>query len=114
MNQFDELGEYNKIDNYIERLQFFKKYPFLIRKQMINHGKIKVYSDGEIIFNQGEIQSHFYVLLRGSIKVMLRKADFGNIPIIINSIYDGKEFGDTNHYEVSENLSQEMVNHLNK
>ena len=45
---------------------------------------------------------------------MLRKADFGNIPIIINSIYDGKEFGETNHYEVSENLSQEMVNHLNK
>jgi CRP-like cAMP-binding protein len=62
-----------------------------------------------VIFSQGEICTDFFVILRGSVKVTLVKEDYGLIPIVINTIYDGREFGETNHYEVSENLSSEMI-----
>jgi len=53
-------------------------------------------------------------MIRGSANVVIRKKDYGNIPIIINTIYDGKEFGESTLYEESENLSQEMVKELNR
>ena len=53
-------------------------------------------------------------MLRGSVKAILIKKDYGNIPIVINTYYDGKEFGEVNLYEESENLSAEMVKQLNK
>ena len=33
------------------------------------------------------------------------KEELGYIPFIVYNIYDGKDFGETNHYEQSENLT---------
>ncbi len=54
------------------------------------------------------------MLIRGSVKAILIKKDYGNIPIVMNTYYDGREFGEVNLYEVSENLTSEMVKQLNK
>jgi hypothetical protein len=35
----------------------------------------------------------------------LIKKELGDVPIVINSYYDGKEFGETNLYQESESLS---------
>ena len=42
------------------------------------------------------------------------KKEFGNIPIIASTFYDGREFGETTLYEVPEKLTSEMVGDLNK
>lgn len=54
------------------------------------------------------------MILRGSAKAILIKKDYGNIPIAINTFYDGKEFGEVNLYEESETLDAKMVEELNK
>ena len=71
-------------------------------------------NSGERLFSQGDSSPDFYVILRGSAKAILIKKDYGNIPIAINTFYDGKEFGEVNLYEESETLDAKMVEELNK
>lgn len=77
---------------------------------MFEEGNLKIFEKEEVIFKQGDYSSEFYVLLRGSVSLILNKEEYGHLPIIICTIYDGKEFGEVNRYEVSDNLSLEMVN----
>ena len=42
------------------------------------------------------------------------KEELGYIPVIISNIYDGKDFGETNHYSESENLTANMIDSLNR
>mmetsp|Transcript_6616 Transcript_6616/g.5919 ORF Transcript_6616/g.5919 Transcript_6616/m.5919 type:complete len:135 (-) Transcript_6616:726-1130(-) len=46
--------------------------------------------------------------------MMLHQKDFGGNPMIVHVVYDGREFGEIGFYEVSENLTEEMVSELNK
>ena len=105
---------YEKIDSYLKRLRFFGKYPQPIRKQLLDESEIHVFEAGDTIFRQGESSPYFYVILRGSTKAILSKKDYGNIPIVVSTFYDGKEFGEITQYEVSENLTPDMVKQLNK
>jgi hypothetical protein len=53
-------------------------------------------------------------MLRGSAKAVLIKKEYGYIPFIINTFYDGQEFGEVTLYQVSDKLTPEMVSELNK
>eukprot|EP00347_Sterkiella_histriomuscorum_P024525 403330805 len=103
-----------QIDQYLKRLSFFAKYPFSIRQQLMSECQLRKIESGERLFMQGDSSKEFYVILRGSTKAILIKKDYGNIPIVINTFYDGKEFGEVNLYEESETLNAEMVKQLNK
>jgi hypothetical protein len=52
-------------------------------------------------------------MIRGSAKAILIKKEYGYIPFIVNTFYDGKEFGEVTLYQVSDKLTPEMVNELN-
>ncbi|CDW85001.1 camp-dependent protein kinase regulatory subunit [Stylonychia lemnae] len=108
------INDYKLIDPFLKKLSFFAKYPVEIRRQLIMECELNITKCGDILFYQGDTSPQFYVLLRGSVKAILIKKDYGNIPIIINTYYDGKEFGEVNFYEESENLNSEMVVQLNK
>ena len=96
--------QYSLIDSYLKRLSFFAKYPPEIRKKLLDQSELRVFDNGDRIFNQGDSSPNFFVNLRGSTKAILIKKDYGNIPIVVQTFYDGKEFGEVTQYQVSENL----------
>lgn len=53
-------------------------------------------------------------MLRGSAKAILIKKEYGYIPFVVNTFYDGKEFGEVTLYQVSDNLTPEQVQDLNR
>lgn len=72
------------------------------------------YRAGETIFMQGDDCPKVFVILRGSVKAILIKEEYGYIPIIISTFYDGKEFGESTIYQVSNEITPEMMTELNK
>jgi hypothetical protein len=52
--------------------------------------------------------------LRGSTKATLLKQEYGCIPLVVNTFFDGQEFGESTLYQVSDTLTEEMVKELNK
>jgi hypothetical protein len=56
---------------------------------------------------------HLFIIVRGSVKVKIRKEEYGLEPIFIDTVYDGDHFGDLTWFEKSENLTEEMVRDLN-
>jgi len=69
---------------------------------------------GDTIFSQGDDCPKVFVILRGSAKAILIKQEYGNIPIIVSTFYDGREFGESTLYQVSKEITPEMVSELNK
>ena len=47
-----------------------------------------------IIFNQGDKGDKLYIILSGSVKVILKKQVFGDDPIVVATLYDGQQFGE--------------------
>jgi hypothetical protein len=72
------------------------------------------YEQGQVIFNQGDDSVCFYIILRGSTKAIVNKKEFGFVPFVMTTFYDGCDFGEAIHYEVSNDLTPEMVIELNK
>jgi hypothetical protein len=54
------------------------------------------------------------VILRGSAKAVLLKTEYGNIPIVVSTFYDGREFGESTIYQVSETVTAEMIAEMNR
>ena len=56
----------------------------------------------------------FFIIIRGSAKAILTKKEYGYIPFVISTFYDGRDVGEGTLYQVSEHLTPEMVTELNK
>ena len=54
---------------------------------------------------QGDDSPSVFVIIRGSVKAILTKKEYGFIPIIVNTFYDGRDFGEATLYQVSEHLT---------
>jgi len=67
-NLFKENRNLHKIDKILQNLTFFRRYPDSIRMALYEMGELKVYSEDETVFNQGEPSDMFFVVLRGSCK----------------------------------------------
>lgn len=78
----------------IKHLKFFIQYKADIVKQMLRVAKYEYYTIGQIIFKEGEIGRHLFVVLRGSIAVQKEPSKLGELPYIINSRYDGEVIGE--------------------
>jgi tetratricopeptide (TPR) repeat protein len=90
----NELRNYEKINLIAGKLEFFKKFNEETRQKLYEIGKIKFYKQDDIIFNQGDTADSMYVILKGAVSIEKQEKSFGSTPIVINSIYDGKQFGE--------------------
>ncbi|CAG9332473.1 unnamed protein product [Blepharisma stoltei] len=88
------VRDIEKIYNMTRRLKFFLQYKADIVKQMLRVGEYEFYSKGQIIFREGELGKHLYVILRGSIGVQKESKKPGELAYIINSRYDGEVIGE--------------------
>lgn len=109
--------KYREVDLLFQRLKYFKAMDPAVRKLIIEGSRpedILVYRQGETVFEQGADSVHFYVILRGSTKAIVTKKEYGFVPFVMTTFYDGCEFGEAIHYQVSADLTPEMVTELNK
>ncbi|CAG9330987.1 unnamed protein product [Blepharisma stoltei] len=88
------VRDIEKIYNLTRHLKFFLQYKADIVKQMLRAGKYEFFNKGEIIFREGDIGKHLYVILRGSIGVQKESKKPGELSWIINSRYDGEVIGE--------------------
>lgn len=86
--------DYETIENIVKGLPFFAKFPQEIRQKLLKCAVFKYYEPEEIIIKQGEGGDSMFVILSGSIKIMRKAPDFGNIEVTVNSMYDGETFGE--------------------
>ncbi|OMJ78446.1 hypothetical protein SteCoe_21731 [Stentor coeruleus] len=90
----DFIRDYVEIDKILYKLYFFLKFNYKVRKSIYTISQIKHYYSGEVIFKQGEIGDKLYVILKGSVSIEKEYPEFRNYSFIINSVYDGRQFGD--------------------
>ncbi|CDW86496.1 cyclic nucleotide-binding domain containing protein [Stylonychia lemnae] len=95
-------------------LKFFIKFPPDIRQQLFDLSILRRFDKGETIFNQGDPSEDFFVIVKGSVCVRVIKEELGNVPVNTRICYDGDYIGELAHFEVSESLTQEIVDELNK
>lgn len=86
--------DYEKIDPIMGKLVFFRKFNLKIRKEIYEIAEINCYLPGEVIFKQGEAGENMYVILKGAVTVEKEAKEFGSKNIVVNCMYDGKQFGE--------------------
>lgn len=85
---------YEKIDKASQKLPFFKKFGKTVRYHLMRIASYTEYKTAEVIFRQGEMGEMMYIILRGSVSIEKIASEFGNKEIVVNSLYDGKPFGE--------------------
>ena len=85
---------YSKIDEILATLTFFAKFSPNIRTLFYKSSGFYHYLAGTIIFNQGDVGDHMYIIIKGSVSIEKKNSDLRNSPIVVNSLYDGNHFGD--------------------
>ena len=87
---------YAKIQEYIQKLEFFKRFNRSIGITLLQKSKYLIQEAGDIIIRQGDFGDTLYCIVRGSCDVIITKPNIlGNIESqIVANIYDGNHFGD--------------------
>lgn len=88
------LRDFDLIDSLVGKLDFFMKFYPDIRKRIYAYCQVGHFLPGQYIFKQGDIGDNVYVILKGSVSIEKTLTDLASFDIIVNSIYDGKHFGD--------------------
>ena len=94
----EELGKkvksLEKIDKIAVKLEFLQKFPLHMRESIYLCAKIQNFDPGDIVFNEGDPGDDMYVIIKGSVIINKRLSEVRNHPLIICSLYDGRQFGD--------------------
>ena len=98
---------YSKIDEILATLTFFAKFSPNIRTLFYKSSGFYHYLAGTIIFNQGDVGDHMYIIIKGSVSIEKKNSDLRNSPIVVNSLYDGNHFGDL---ALNWNQTSDLVN----
>ena len=97
IDEFDKSSDtrnYKKIDKYFSVFDFFQKYDKNLRIQIYKISKICDYYKDQIIFRQGDKGDQLYIIIKGSITIVKKSDEFRGYSLVVNSLYDGKHFGD--------------------
>lgn len=92
------LRNYEKLDERLQKLKFFKKFKQITRINILKQCEILEYNANEKIFSEGDYGDLLYVIIKGSVNIRLKRKfhehDTAPYEIVINSLYDGDHFGD--------------------
>lgn len=83
-----------KIYAITKHMKFFAQYKADIVKEMLRAGVYELYNKEDIIFKEGDLGKHLFVIISGSIGVRKESAKPGQLSWIINSRYDGEVIGE--------------------
>lgn len=92
-----------------KKLRFFSQFSDDIISQIIEAGTLLQLPVKNTLFKQGDTGQEMYIILRGSVKVVVTNSLFGSVPFTITTLYDGEYFGEQALYESK--LDDEEVGH---
>lgn len=88
----------SNVDYMLKGLKFFSKFSETIRLHFIKRAKFIEYPANQIIFKEGDFGDLMYIILRGSVNIrVLKHLDIykdESCSLVVNSFYDGDQFGD--------------------
>ena len=84
------------MENILSKLRFFRKFSQGVRYSILEGCGWVSFPANHLIFRQGDFGDLLYIILMGSVSVILEKKNkqLGLERFIINSLYDGDHFGD--------------------
>jgi CRP-like cAMP-binding protein len=85
---------YSELSKKLSKLPFFVKFPIITQERLIEISKLAFYRTGEVIIKQGELGECMFIILSGSVVIYRQTAEYRNLNIIVNSMYDGEAFGE--------------------
>ncbi|CAG9310329.1 unnamed protein product [Blepharisma stoltei] len=85
---------FEEIDQIIRNLKFFARFSKEVRISLLKISELHHYHSGMVIFKQGDQGDMMYVIVRGSVSIEKTTEEFGNQNIVVNSLYDGSQFGE--------------------
>lgn len=83
-----------KIDKIGLKLSFLQKFPQVMRESLYRCAEIETFSSGEVVFNEGDSGDSMFVIIKGSVVISKCLEAVKKYPIVISSLYDGRQFGD--------------------
>ena len=91
-----EEKDIEKIDKITRRIKFFSKFQKPIRYRLLKISTLVKKSANENLFRQGDFGDFLYVILKGSVNVIVnRRNNIGEVSEnIVASLYDGSNFGE--------------------
>ena len=75
-------------------LKAFKHLNPGLRQLVLQNAECRKFERNDVIYKQEEEGHHYYYMLRGSVSMLSKRADFGNFDLYIKSYYDGDCFGE--------------------
>ena len=93
--RFDEK-DIEKIDKITKRIKFFAKFQKPIRYRLLKISNLINKSANEILFKQGDFGDFLYVVIKGSVNVIVNSRNkLGEFKeTVVASLYDGSHFGE--------------------
>ena len=82
------------IEGYLSKLRGFKPLNPGLKALVLADAKLRRFARNEVVYRQGEEGHHYYLLVRGSVSLLSRRADFGNFELYLKSYFDGDFFGE--------------------
>lgn len=90
----NKIKNLEKIDKIAVKLEFLGKFPLAMRESIYLCARIACFYPGEIVFREGDPGEDMFVIIKGSVIINKRISEVRNHPLIIASLYDGRQFGD--------------------
>ena len=84
----------NHLASRLKKLHFFSKFSDGIIAEIVKKSFLLKFDKGETIITQGEDGDCMYIVLTGSVAVIKKSEDFGNLEVQVNSLYQGESFGE--------------------
>eukprot|EP00742_Colponemidia_sp_Colp-10_P007258 GILJ01007802.1.p1 GENE.GILJ01007802.1~~GILJ01007802.1.p1 ORF type:complete len:728 (-),score=100.01 GILJ01007802.1:446-2629(-) len=88
-------------------LKFFSRFPLPICEQLLESAHLVQLEKDEVVFRQGDKGELFYIVMFGSVLIVITKAEMGNIPTVVNTLYDGASFGELSIIAADSNSGQQ-------
>ena len=51
-------------------------------------------NSSDVVFRQGDVGKFMYIVIRGSVEIRLKSAEYGGLEITFVTLYDGDHFGE--------------------
>jgi tetratricopeptide (TPR) repeat protein/CRP-like cAMP-binding protein len=84
----------DKIDKIAVKLDFLQKFPLAMRENIYSCAQIGSFAPGDIIFTENNPGDSMFVIIKGSVIINKKMTEVRDYPVIIASLYDGRQFGD--------------------
>ena len=83
-----------RLASRLSKLNFFSKFSDRIIVEIVKRSSLICYGPGDTIIHQGDEGDYMYVILSGTVTIMKKSEEFGNLDVQINSLYQGDTFGE--------------------